>query len=194
MPIRDYDHLNELRAAMEIEALRRDLAAAVDTALAGKSDEEVSDDELRAAFERVSPDIERRYGVDVWDAVMLAQPSGDTGADGAKKTQHEQEWQSLYGALEGVFIQFGKEDAYGEGDYWIVDDDYGEPSHKVCISRLGFVTPDLVAAIQRALKDTPNWKVLLQIDEPLDGLPDSSSGLTVRHDTVEPHPLSRTRQ
>lgn len=188
MPIRDNDHLNELRASTDIEALRHDLAVAAVAALAGKSNEEVGDEELRAAFERVSPDIERRYGVDVWDAMVVAQSGPETGADVAKQIQHDQEWQALYDALDAVLVKFGKEDVYGEGDYWIVDDSYGDPCHKVCISRLGFVTPDLVSAIQRALQATPHWKVLLQIDETLDGVPSSSSGLTVHHDTVEPHP------
>ena len=191
MPIRDNDHLNELRASMDIDALRHDLAVAAEAARAGRSNEEVSDKELRAAFERVSPDIERRYGVDVWDAMVVAQPVPETSTDAVNQSQHDQEWQALYDALGAVLIQFGKEDAYGNGDYWIVDDSYGTPCHKVCISRLGFVTPHLISAIQRALQATPHWKVLLQIDETLDGVPGSSSGLTVHHDTVEPHPRLR---
>ena len=193
MPIRDNDHLNQLRASMDIDALRHDLAVAAEAARAGRSNEEVSDKELRAAFERVSPDIEQRYGVDVWDAMVVAQPSQETGVGVAKQSQHFKEWEALIRALDAVLIQFGKEDAYGEGDYWILDDDYEGPSLKVYISRLGFVTAELVSAIQQALQATPHWKVLLQINEALDGGPSSSSGLTIQHDTVEPHHLLRAR-
>ena len=191
MPIRDNDHLNELRASLDIGALRHDLAVAAEAARAGRSNEEVGDEELRAAFERVSPDIERRYGVDVWDAMVVAQPSQETRIDVAKQSHHFQEWEALIRALDAVLIQFGKEDAYGEGDYWILDDDYEGPSLKVYISRLGFVTAELVSAIQQALQATPHWKVLLLFNEPPDGSPRSSSGLTIQHDTVEPHPLLR---
>ncbi len=68
--------------------------------------------------------------------MVVAQLTSETDADVAKQSQHDLEWQALYDALEAIFIQFGNEDPYCKGDYWIVDDSYGTPCHKVCISRL----------------------------------------------------------
>ncbi|MET3442954.1 hypothetical protein ABIC94_003743 [Variovorax paradoxus] len=110
-----------------------------------------------------------------------------------KPDPRDDEWQTLYRSLGATLSRFGEEDAYGKGDYWIVDDDYGDTSHKVCVSRLAFITPELVAAVQRSLSDVPHWRVLLQVDEEVNGLPASSTGLTVCFDSVEPHPSSRTR-
>jgi hypothetical protein len=38
------------------------------------------------------------------------------------------EWDVLYDRLIAVLAPFGKDDPFGEGDYWIVDDNYGHPS------------------------------------------------------------------
>ena len=80
-----------------------------------------------------------------------------------KPHPRDDEWQTLYRSLGAALSQFGEEDAYGNGDYWVVDDDYGDTSHKVCVSRLAFITPELVAAVQRSQADMPHWRVLLQV-------------------------------
>ena len=81
MPIRlrDNDHIRELRATTDLDALRTDVASVAATALAGRPESTVGDEELQAAFERASPGIEQKYGVDIWDAmVLLAPPVDDT--------------------------------------------------------------------------------------------------------------------
>ena len=101
--------------------------------------------------------------------------------------QHDEKWKDLYLSLGEVLSQFGREDPYGNGDYWLVDDDYGDTAHKVCVSRIAFLSPELIVAVQRALTDLPDWSVLLQIDEQSDGAPASSTGVTVFFGGVEPH-------
>lgn len=110
-----------------------------------------------------------------------------------KNDPSDDEWWTLYRSLGAALSQFGEEDAFGNGDYWVVDDDYGGTSHKVCVSRLAFITPELIAAIQRLLSDMPHWRVLLQVDEEVNGSPASSTGLTVCFDRLEPHTSSLTR-
>lgn len=102
--------------------------------------------------------------------------------------QHDKEWNALYLSLGEALSQFGREDAYGKGDFWLVDDDYGDTAHKVCVARRVFITPELIGALQRVLIQAPHWRVLLQIDEEVDGAPASSTGLTVRIDSVETSP------
>lgn len=187
MSIRDNVHIEKLRAATDMEALRHDMAAIANAVRAGRSEHDIGDDELRAAFERASPEIEGRYGVNIWDAMVLLIQDSAAAVEPEEETKRSEEWISLYSALCAALSHLGAEDAYGDGDYWIVDDDYGHQSHKVCISRLDFITPELIAAVQLTLKDLPHWEVLLQIDEEVNGSRASSTGLTVHHDRVEHH-------
>ena len=50
----------------------------------------------------------------------------------------EQEWEALYDKLRMALAEDGKNDPYGEGDYWIVDDDWGGYHQKVCITNPKF--------------------------------------------------------
>lgn len=37
---------------------------------------------------------------------------------------HDQTWNALYRAIVDFLKLYGKEDACGNGDYWVVEDDY----------------------------------------------------------------------
>ena len=100
--------------------------------------------------------------------------------------QHDKEWSALYLSLGEALSQLGREDAYGKGDFWLVDDDYGDTTHKICVARRIFITPELIGALQLVLTQAPHWRVLLQVDEEVDGAPASSTGLIVRIDSVKP--------
>jgi hypothetical protein len=67
----------------------------------------------------------------------------------------QEEWDSLYARLKTLLDSRGKSDAFGHGDFWIVDDNWGTPQHKVCIFQLGFLRPDLVREVQRLLQPSP---------------------------------------
>ena len=46
----------------------------------------------------------------------------------------EEFWEALYERLHDALSEFGKNDADGDGDYWIVDDDWGGLHHKICVT------------------------------------------------------------
>jgi hypothetical protein len=79
----------------------------------------------------------------------------------------DEAWQALYAKLQACLAGHGNEDPYGNGDFWLVDDDWGGPQHKVCVFRLGFLTPALCAEVQRMLGGfPPTWQVLFALDTP----------------------------
>jgi hypothetical protein len=85
----------------------------------------------------------------------------------ADTTGQEREWDELYEQIRRVLGAFGREDAFGEGDFWLVDDNYGSPQHKVCVVRLRFLTPEVAAATQRLLvRYSLAWQVLFSLDSP----------------------------
>ena len=68
------------------------------------------------------------------------------------------EWAQPCEALVTVSAKHGTNDAFGDGDYWVVDDDWGGYHQKICVTRNGFWTNEIQAVVQRALADNfQNW-------------------------------------
>lgn len=102
-------------------------------------------------------------------------------------SSRDAEWKRLYDELHRSLTTLGVEDPYGEADYWLIDDDYGDTTHKVCVHRKTFLTPALISATQSVLKAFPGWRVMLQIEFPIDGVPQASNGLVIHADRIEEH-------
>jgi hypothetical protein len=100
--------------------------------------------------------------------------------------RQDQEWQALYAELAALLERHGKQDPYGEGDFWIVDDNWGSPQHKVCIFRLSFLTRPLALEIQRLIRQySLPWEVLLSLDNPEHRPTPDDLGVTVRKADIE---------
>jgi hypothetical protein len=102
-------------------------------------------------------------------------------------SNRDNEWQLLYVNLVRALKRLGIEDPYGEGDYWLVDDDYGDTTQKLCVHRRSFIQPELITLLQRELREFPHWRVMMQIEFPLDNPTPRHGGLIVHHDRIEEH-------
>lgn len=84
------------------------------------------------------------------------------------------DWNNLYQKLCHLLLKYGKNDPYGNGDYWVVDDDWGEMQQKICIFKPEVLQHKLLADIQLLLSGTcSKWTVIIAIE--IDGL--ASDGL-----------------
>jgi hypothetical protein len=99
----------------------------------------------------------------------------------------DKEWAPLYESLKKSLAQLGQEDAFGDGDYWLVDDDYGGTAQKLCIHKLTYLSSHLIATIQTVLKSFPAWHVLVQLETEIDGQPTPPEGIVVYPNHVEQH-------
>ncbi len=61
------------------------------------------------------------------------------------------EWKLLYALLRSVMARGGTESPVGNGDFWLVDDDWGGHLQKVSVFRIGFITKRLVSDVQMLL-------------------------------------------
>lgn len=100
------------------------------------------------------------------------------------------EWQALYDALHSALAPLGTEDAYGKGDYWLVDDDYGDFTQKLCVWRPSFLQPSITHLFQKTLGTYSHWRLMVQLEVEVNGVLDTSNGFTVYCDKVEPHWVS----
>lgn len=85
---------------------------------------------------------------------------------GSRLVSRREEWAQLYERLRGVLRQRGAEDPSGRaGDFWLVDDDWGTPQHKVVVFNLAIVTPQLAGEIQQLLAGRSYaWEVWFQLE------------------------------
>lgn len=127
----------------------------------------------------------------------IEQENGESGALEDDEDQVDPGWQRLYDALVLTCKWFGDENAFGRGDFWVVDDDYGCHNQKLCVSSLTFLTPEVVQAIQQCIRDAgaPGAQVMIQLElqgHGVDQVP--PEGLIVKaHDIAEYWNLEQVR-
>lgn len=75
-------------------------------------------------------------------------------------------WSLIYDELAPLMEKFGVENAFGDGDYWILDDNWGPKQHKICIWNLHTLRPEVIYAVQALIRKFPDWEVVVQVDVP----------------------------
>jgi hypothetical protein len=99
-----------------------------------------------------------------------------------------EEWEALYAQLTSVLAVFGREDPYGDGDFWVVDDDYGSYQQKVCVTRLSFLTRRCAEAVGRILANyTSPWEVLMTLDFKDPSRPPGGEGILITKSAIQEH-------
>jgi hypothetical protein len=83
-----------------------------------------------------------------------------------KRAVQEAEWQVLHDRVTETLDRFGKKNAFGEGDYWLVDDNWGWRRHQVEVQNLNLLRPSVIKALQTLLADCPNWDITVRVDVP----------------------------
>jgi len=79
--------------------------------------------------------------------------------------KQDTEWRLLYAKLSALLESAGEPDPYGNGDYWLVDDNWGSRQHKLCVFRIEALTTTLIEEIQKRLKPFGReWELLVALD------------------------------
>ena len=60
--------------------------------------------------------------------------------------------------------RFGRKDAVREGDYWLVDDNWGWWVHQLEFTRIELYRPEVLWALQDLLIDFPKWSMTIRVD------------------------------
>jgi len=79
-------------------------------------------------------------------------------------SRQELEWAQLYALLGKSLSQFGRHGAFGEADYYLVDDNWGCRQHKLYISNLKMLSPHIVKVLQNDLTGFPDWEIIVAVD------------------------------
>ena len=84
----------------------------------------------------------------------------------AEDAAQERDWQTLHDAITATLDQFGRKDAFGEGDYWLVDDNWGRWSHQLEFQNLEMFKPHIIKALQDLLAPYPDWYIEIGVAVP----------------------------
>jgi hypothetical protein len=99
----------------------------------------------------------------------------------------DNQWVALYARLLKLLSASGKNDAYGKGDFWLLDDDRGgERQQKVCVFRPEFLTRELVAQVQELLRSGfADWGVMFDLSEMQEPRIEGARGIIVYADRIQ---------
>ena len=59
-----------------------------------------------------------------------------------------------------------RRDAFGKGDYWLLDENWGRYRQELEIQNLNLLQPHIVKSLQALLADLPNWYITARVDVP----------------------------
>jgi hypothetical protein len=81
--------------------------------------------------------------------------------DDAKQSD---EWAALYEQISSELKRFGNEDAFGNGDYWLLDDNCGSyAQHKLYLTNLRLLHTPFVKVLQHVLSAYPPWEIVVAV-------------------------------
>ncbi|NIK47067.1 hypothetical protein [Variibacter gotjawalensis] len=94
-------------------------------------------------------------------------------------------WERLYEQILSLLSRYGVDNAFGDGDCFLVDDNYGWKRHHVEVHQFHMFRPDIVAKVRSLLDEFPEWQIVMQI-----GVVGTEAwpnmGLTIRkHEIIE---------
>jgi hypothetical protein len=96
----------------------------------------------------------------------------------------DREWRVLHDRIAETLDRFGRRDAFGDGDYWLVDDYWGQYRHLIEIQNLNLLQPHIVKLLQRQLSDYPRWEIRVGVDTVKFDRKWPGMGLTVYSDEI----------
>ena len=73
-------------------------------------------------------------------------------------------WERLHQGVMDVLAQYGIEDGFGDGDYWINFDNYGWTRIELGIQNLDLFRPQVVGDLRALLRDLPEWEITMAVD------------------------------
>ncbi len=98
----------------------------------------------------------------------------------------DETWGDLYTQVRSLLALYGKENAFGRGDFLLVDDNYGWRRQIVNIFTLKMLNPEIISSLRQLLADLPDWEIVYALDVPGKETEWPDMGLTIRkHEIVD---------
>jgi hypothetical protein len=79
------------------------------------------------------------------------------------EARREAEWRVLHDRITETLDRYGKKDAFGRGDYWLVDDDLGGYRQKLEVQNVNLLQPHIIKSLQTLLAGYPDWEIMFRV-------------------------------
>ncbi len=80
------------------------------------------------------------------------------------RASQARDWPELHDRVKATLDQFGKIDPVGDGDYWLVDDDWGLFRQQVEFHTLKMLRPQVIQELQDILANFSDWEITVRMD------------------------------
>jgi hypothetical protein len=104
--------------------------------------------------------------------------------DANDESDQERAWGALYDRIGDLLRPLAVENAFREGDYWLVDENWGVYQHKLEIQKLELLRPHVVKALQALLNGYRDWEIVVSVDVPGTEKSWPAMGLIIRDDEI----------
>ena len=96
----------------------------------------------------------------------------------------DREWQVLHDRITQMLDRYGKKDAVRNGDYWLLDENWGWERQQLEFQNLNLLQPNIIKALQALLVDYPTWDLTVRVDVPGTEETWPSMGLVISRDEI----------
>ena len=104
----------------------------------------------------------------------------------ANNQVRDQTWEKLYRQIVELLSHYGVESATGDGEFWVVDDDYGWYRHTVNVFELKMLNATIIGNLCNLLRGLPKWEIVMALDVPGKENIWPHMGLTIReHEIID---------
>jgi hypothetical protein len=94
------------------------------------------------------------------------------------------EWSELYDRMKSLLLQYGEDDI-DDGDYYLVDENFGRYTHQVEFHRLHMLRPEIIKALQSLLAGYPDWEIEVSVRIPEENIRiEPGEALTLHDDEI----------
>ena len=73
------------------------------------------------------------------------------------------DWQALHDQITELLDKYGRKDPVGEGDYWLLDENWGWERQQLEFQNLTLLQPHIIKALQSLLANFSNWDITVRI-------------------------------
>jgi hypothetical protein len=96
----------------------------------------------------------------------------------------DREWHRLHDQITELLDRYGKKNAFGKGDYWLVDDNWGWKRHQLEFQNLDLFRAVVIKSLQSLLADFPEWDITVRVDVIGKEKMWPGMGLVISHDEI----------
>jgi len=95
-------------------------------------------------------------------------------------------WHRLYQQVVDLLAHYGVDNPLGDGDYWVVEDNYGWRRVTIGIHNLKMLRPEIIDSLRELLSKSPQWEIVTYVDIPGKEKVWPKMGLTIRkHEIID---------